>query len=221
LAPANQAHSIMLSQILLAEPDRIARKSIRKILLSVEGWNICAEVESGGEAIKSAERQNPSVAILDLESDEAFDAARQIRAVSEKIRVLLVCHDDQPEIYLPKSVRAGARGCVLFDDLEVELVPAIQTIQRGKVYVPPPLRTVRGWSAAQASRATKPDTLSDREIQVLRLVAQGYSSKQTAETLFISIKTVEAHRARIMRKLGFHSIVELVHYAIREKIVKA
>jgi two-component system, NarL family, response regulator NreC len=211
----------MLSQILLAEKDRAVRKNMRRILLSVDNWTICAEVESPGEAIQFAEKQSPGVAILDFESEEAFETTRQIHGLSAKTRVLLVCHDDQPEVYLPKSVRAGARGCVLFNDIDTELVPAVETIQRGKVYIPPPLRSVRGWAEAQAHRSSTADPLSAREIQVLRLVAQGYSSKQTAETLSISVKTVEAHRARIMRKLGMHSIVELVHYAIREKIVKA
>jgi DNA-binding NarL/FixJ family response regulator len=214
----------MLLQILVAHKDQATRTQIKHILDSVEGWQVCAEAGDAKEVVERVKKHKPDVAIVDVKPKhgDTLEMARQIRAVRMETEVVVLCDEPQPEQYLTKSLRAGALGCLLEKELTTELVPAISAVQCGKLYVSAKLRPPHVWSIAEPSieERSRSTPLSDREIQVLRLVAQGATSREAAQALSISVKTVEAHRARIMRKLGIHSIVELVHYAIREKIVK-
>jgi DNA-binding NarL/FixJ family response regulator len=212
----------MLLQILVAEEERSTRENVRNILQAVEGWAICAEVDNAKEAIESVRKHKPHVALLDLSrtNGDNLEVARHIRTLRPETEIIVVFHDEHPDI--DKSIRAGIFGCLFSKDMEMELVSAIDAVQHGKLYLPPTVRARTSWPIAEPNIVgeSAPDTpLTGREIQVLRLVAQGYSSKETAQFLSISVKTVESHRTRIMRKLGKHSVVELVHYAIRHKIV--
>jgi DNA-binding NarL/FixJ family response regulator len=216
----------MLLQILVAYKDQATRRHIRHILDAVDGWEVCAEVGYAHEVVDRVKKHKPDVAILDFKpkDGDALEVARQIRAVRIETEIVVLCRDPQPENYLNESIRAGALGCLLEKDLSTELVPAVTAVHCGKLYLPTTMRSVvRPWLTADAPAEEREKTahLSDREIQVVRLVTQGASTRDVAMELCISVKTVEAHRARIMRKLGIHSVVELVHYAIRKKIIDA
>jgi DNA-binding NarL/FixJ family response regulator len=214
----------MRLQILVAEKDKAVRKNIREILRPIQGWEVCAEAENSKQAVEGVRRHKPDIVILDLalSNGDTTDLARNICSLTPKTEVVVIMGQGQEaQLYIDKTIRAGAHAFLLPDDLGTELVPAIESIQHGNVYIPPKLRPVSDNPPRKEIHEERRNTipLTEREIQVLRLVAQGFSNKQTASELSISVKTVEAHRTRIMRKLGMHSVVELVHYAIREKIV--
>jgi DNA-binding NarL/FixJ family response regulator len=213
-------------QILVADKHKSYRKNICNILRSVKGWEICAEAATGEEAIESARQHRPDVAILDsnLPSIDALEVARQIRSIDAATEVLLLCQEAEGELYASKMALIGVRGCVLAEQAETQLVPAVDTLRRGKPYLSPSLKTYSHENENYAGTLRPPSKqmrLTKREIEVVRLVVEGYTNKQTAKTLEITIKTVESHRARIMRKLGLHSVVELVRYAIRDGIIGA
>jgi DNA-binding NarL/FixJ family response regulator len=213
-------------QILVADKHRSYRKNICAILRSVKGWEICVEAETGEEAIEGARKWRPDVAILDsdLPSIDALEVARQIRTIDVATEVLILCRAEERQLYASKMALIGVRGCLLPEQAESLLVPAVDALRRGKPYMSPSLTTF--WEQPDNDNSVVPFRLpsrrvklTKREIEVVRLVVEGCSNKETAKALNITVKTIESHRARIMRKLGLHSVVELVRYAIREGIV--
>ncbi len=206
--------------ILLADDHRMIREGLRALLEREADMKVVAEAADGQAAVEMARTHKPSVAVLDLAMPvlNGIDAARQIAAANARTKVIILSvHADRR--FVTESLRAGAAGYVLKDCAFDELAHAVRVAAAGQTYLSPAVaRTVVedyvGRSPRQRSSAFV--ALTDRERQVLQLIAEGRSAKHIATDLGVSIKTVETHRANIMKKLGKHSIAELTKYAIRE-----
>jgi len=168
-----------------------------------------------------AEKARPDVAILDISMPllNGINAARELKKTSANAKVILLTKHDEDH-YVIEALRAGVGGYVLKSQVANDLVHAIQEVCRGSVYLSPGIsRAVVG---AYLSETNVPaDPLSARERQVLQLVGEGKSTKEIARHLGVSVKTIESHRARVMRKLNIHETASLVRYAIRRGLIQA
>jgi len=209
-------------QILVADDHEVVRQGIRSLLEAHPDWNVCCEAVTGREAVAKATEDRPDVVILDVSMPEmnGLEAARQIRRAvpTAKILVLTVHEIDQ---LVQDFIDAGVHGFLLKADTGRMLVDAVKAVLRGERFFTPRLgETADGRTPARDS--TPPTKmLTRREREVLQLLAEGKSNKEIAVALRISVKTAETHRARLMAKLGVHSMAELVRYAIRNQIIDA
>ena len=206
-------------RILLGDDHLIFRQGV-KSLLEREGLQIVGETADGQEAIRRARELSPDVAVLDLGMPllNGLDAAREIVRVSPRTRpIILTMHSEDP--YVLEALRAGVKGYVLKTQPSADLVQAIQEVSRGRIYLSPGVsRTVV--EAYLGKTELPPDPLSSREREVLQLVAEGKTTKETARLLGVSVKTAENHRTRIMAKLDIHETAGLVRYAIRRGFIQ-
>jgi DNA-binding NarL/FixJ family response regulator len=209
----------MAIDILLADDHPILRQGL-KSLLQREGYAVVADCADGYEAVKLAEKLRPSIAVLDLSMPRlnGLDAAREIRNVSPRTKaILLTVHrEDQ---YVLTALRAGVKGYVLKMEAESALVKAIQEAQAGNVYLSPGIsRAVV--DACQTGEVPDTDPLTSRELQILRLIAEGNTTQKVAEQLKITVKTAESYRSALMEKLDIHETATLVRYAVRRGLIK-
>jgi len=213
-------------RILLADDHDVVRRGLRDQLSAHEGWEICGEAADGRQAVKLAMKLSPDVAVIDLSMPElnGLEATRQIRRESPKTEILIFTMHETEQL-IREVLSAGARGYVLKTDAGRHLTEAVEALSHRK-----PFFTAKVSEAlldAFLKSDSNPDeesvfrTLTDREREIVQMLAEGESNKQIASKLCISVKTVETHRATIMRKLDINSIVELVHYAIRNQLVEA
>lgn len=208
-------------KILLADDHAVLRAGLRKIIDAQSDMEVIGEAADGKEAIEQAENLLPDVVLLDLSMPGlgGLTALGVIRAKVPATKVLvLTMHDD--EAYLGQVLEAGASGYVVKKAADMELLAAIRAVKRGEVYVHSSLTRAlvegnlnrRGVEAKGWDRS---ENLSEREKQVLRFLARGYTNQQIAETLFLSVKTIETYRARLMEKLKLRTRAELVQFAIK------
>ena len=189
---------------------------------------VCAEAADGQQAVAQSAKTAPDIVLLDLKMPGVggFEALRLIKAQSPTVKVLVLSMYDD-ESYLRKVLEAGASGYVLKRAADVELLSAIRSVYEGGVYVDPSLSRlmVKGFLSAKPNGAKAADgkaeepALSERQRQVLRLLAYGYTSKQIAEEICLSVKTVEGYRARIMEKYGLRSRAALTRYAMEKGLL--
>jgi len=227
-APATSTPARNL-QILIADDHDLMRRGLRSLLLARPGWNICAEAKSGREAVAKAEQLKPDVAILDvcMPGLNGVEATRQIRKVSRNSEVLILSVHHSSHL-IRSTLEAGARGFLVKSDSDRSLVTAVESLANRKPFftsyatelllnyhAPEP-----STKSATATHSNPDATLTSRECEIVQLLAEGKSSKEVATTLNISTKTAETHRANIMRKLGFHSVGQLVRYAIRTQMIE-
>jgi DNA-binding NarL/FixJ family response regulator len=209
-------------RILIVDDHPVVRKGLRAMLEGRRGWRVCAEASNGREAIQKARATKPDVAVVDIGMPGlgGMEATRQIRKVSPETEVLILSAHGSEKL-ARELVDAGARGYLLKEDADEDLLAAVEALRRGKEFFSP---KVAEWVSrdrrAQLAKAPR-NALTPRQRETVQLLAEGKSNKEVAATLGISIKTVEAHRANIMMKLNLHSVTELVHYAIRNEIVHA
>jgi len=207
-------------RILLADDHAIVRDGLRS-LLSSDGLQVVAQATDGREAVRLAREHQPDLAILDVSMPilNGIDAAREIGSASPKTQaILLTVHSEDQ--YVMEAVRAGIRGYVLKTQVTEDLMRAIREVAGGALYLSPSvsetvLRALRAKSHASA------DPLTPREREVLRLIADGKTTKQVAQLLGVSAKTADAHRTRLMSKLDIHETASLVRYAIRRGLIEA
>jgi DNA-binding NarL/FixJ family response regulator len=207
-------------RILIADDHEVVRSGLRKILEAQPNWEVVAEAGDGKDAIHKAAETRPDVAVLDysLPLVNGIEATRQIRARLPKTEVLIFTMHDN-ETLIQELLKAGARGYLLKSDAKRHLIGAIESLASHK-----PFFTAKVSEALLDSFLARPSregsTLTNRERGVVQLIAEGHTNKQIANILNISLKTVETHRAAIMRKLNLSSSAALVRYAIRNRIVE-
>jgi DNA-binding NarL/FixJ family response regulator len=207
-------------RILLADDHKVLREGLRILLDRQPGMMVVGEAASGREAVEKAGQLMPDVVVMDLSMPElnGLQATALLRARHPAIKVVvLTAHED--ESYLAQLCKAGAAGFVLKRSAGDALVQAISMAARGQMYFEPALSAkalARLAAGPSANRQTANARLSDREREVLSLVAWGYSNKEAADQLKVSVKTVETYRIRIAEKLGLRSRTELVKYALRQ-----
>ena len=209
-------------QILLADDHELVRKGIRTLLETQSGWEVCGEASNGREAVKLAAHLNPQIAVLDLEMPElnGLEATRQIKKSLPEAEVLIYSMHESEQL-IREAIAAGARAYVLKSDAGQQLVHAVEALSRHKPFFTSKASEtllesfLKSWPEEAAA-----SVLTDREREIVQLLAEAKANKEVASALGISVKTVETHRSAIMRKLGVNSIVDLVHYAIRNNLVK-
>lgn len=210
-------------RVLVADDHTIVRQGLVGILKASDEVEVVAEAADGSEAVEKALKTKPDVAVLDVSMPRlsGIEAARRIHEALPGTRVLvLTMHDD--EEYILKMVRAGASGYLLKDGAASELLAGIRALKSGKTFFGP--HATRALAEAFArDRPAEPadpyERLTDREREVFQLVVEGKTNPEIGKTLFISAKTVDNHRTRLMEKLGLHSTAELVRYAARHKLL--
>jgi two-component system, NarL family, response regulator NreC len=210
----------MALRILLADDHAVVREGLR-VLLEREGFLFSGEASDGREAIALCDKNKPDVAVLDLAMPllNGIDAAREIIKTNSKIKVILLTMHTEDHLVL-ESLRAGVTGYVLKTRASNELVQAIRAVSRGEMFLTQSIsRTIV--QAFLNNNETADRFLSDRERQVLQLVAEGKTTKELATILGISAKTAESHRSNIMEKLDIHDVAGLVRYAIRTGIIQS
>jgi DNA-binding NarL/FixJ family response regulator len=207
-------------RILIADAHEVVRTGLQRIVQSQAAWEVVAVASNGKEAVQQALLTKPDVAVIgySLPLLNGIEVTRQIRAGLPETEVLIfTVHED--EAVISQLLKAGARGYLLKSDTNSELIAAIEALATHQ-----PFFTAKVSEALLRSFAARTHQqelpLSPRERQIVQLIAEGYSSKAIAKLLSISLKTVEAHRAAVMRKLDLSSSAALVRYAIRHKIVE-
>lgn len=223
VAPGAQQTNV---RILIADDHEVVRQGLRALLASEEGFTVCGEAKTGRDAVRKTRNLKPDIVVLDVSMPElnGIDAARQIRGASPRSEVLILTMHDRDDL-LRTALQHGARGYVLKTDAVSELVAAIHAISRGKLFLSSGVAgsvvdTYLG-SGEQSAGTFARGRLTARERELVQLLAEGMSNKEAASTLHIAVKTVETHRTNILKKLGFHSVAELVRYAVRNRIIEA
>jgi DNA-binding NarL/FixJ family response regulator len=198
------------------------RHGLRSLLATHQGIQVVGEAENGRDAVRLTKELEPDVVIMDVAMPElnGIEATHQITSTSAKVRVItLSMHFDRQLV--SKMLEAGASGYLLKDCAAEELVEAIRTVFRGGTYLGRKIEPIVIKDYVERLKSPDPgktSTLTSREREVLQLIAEGRSTREIAQRLFVSAKTVETHRRNIMQKLGVNSIAELTKYAIREGI---
>jgi DNA-binding NarL/FixJ family response regulator len=215
----------MVTRILLADDHAMVRRGLRHVLDAEPDLRVIAEAGDGRAAIEQALEQRPDLAILDIAMPRmtGLQAARELVSMLPELRLLILSMHDNEE-YFFEALSAGASGYVLKSAADRDLVEACRAAMRGEPFVyPGAVRAlIREFLEGARRGETEPrDTLTPRESQVVKLIAEGRSSREIAAELVISEKTVERHRANILEKLGMHDRVELTRYAIRRGLVEA
>ncbi len=190
-------------------------------LLEGDEFKVVGEAENGHDAIRAVRTMTPDLAILDFSMPllNGIDAARDIQRRSPKTHVVLLTMYDDDACVL-EALRAGVRGYVLKSQATADLVAALREVIKGSVYLSPCISdTVVNLYVSRSDADA--DALSERERQVLQLIAEGHTTKSIASMLFVSVKTAESHRTHIMQRLDIHNIASLVRYAIRRGMIKA
>jgi len=208
-------------RILIADDHAVVRSSLRTILDAQSNLEVVAEAADGKEAVLKAIETKPDVAVLDysLPLVNGIEATRQIRTRLPRTEVLIFTMHDNEKV-IEELVKAGARGYLLKSDARRDLMAAVEALANHRPYFTAKVSEALLKSFITESNRTG-STLTNREREVVQLVAEGHTNKSVANLLSISMKTVETHRATVMRKLGLSSPASLVRYAIRNKIVEA
>jgi DNA-binding NarL/FixJ family response regulator len=213
-------------RILVVDDHDFIRRGIRSLVESHPAWKVCGEASSGDEAVANAKKLNPDIVIMDISMPglNGLEAAGQIRNSSPRTEILIlsVHHSDQ---LIQEVVKAGIRAYVLKSDAEHDLELAVEALAKHKPFFTARatnvifkyMRRSKTWN----STTPREGLLSTREREILVLVAEGKISDKIAEELGIVRKTVEAHRANLMRKLGLNGLTDLVRYALRNGIIEA
>jgi len=212
-------------RILIADDHEIIRQTLRYLLERRSDWEICGETSTGRDAVRLATQRKPDIALLDLSMPDldGVGATLQIRQSSPKTKILIFSMHDSEDL-ARQVLAAGAHGYVVKSDATPHIEAAIDALVQGKSYFTPAITetlmkimTRRGDAPAPPSEIS----LTPRERDVLRLLAEGGSNKDIARHLDLSVATVQSHRATIMRKLDLNSLAALVRYAVRHKIIDA
>ena len=208
-------------RVLIADDHGIVRSGLRMLIERQGDMSVVGEADDGVHALELAQAERPDVAVLDVSMPRmtGLQAAREIRAHSPDTRVLLLSMHDE-ERYFFEGLEAGAAGYVLKRAADTDLIDALRTVAAGRTFLSGDAQQLlmREW---QEGRAEPDDPLTPRELEVVKLIAEAYTNRQIAETLRLSEKTVESHRANVLSKLGMRDRVELVRYAIRRGLVEA
>ncbi len=211
-------------KLLVADDHKIFRQGIKKLLEEEPDLQVVGEAADGREAVKKATELKPDVILMDIAMANlnGLEATKQIKKVLPDVKVIMLTMHKNEE-YVLQSFQAGASGYILKEGAVEELVSAIRSIHQDKSVLSPSISKTLIDAYLRKMETGKTETpfdlLTDREREVLQLIAEGYTNREVAKSLFISVKTVEAHRAHIMQKLNIHEIAKLVKYAIQKGLV--
>ncbi len=207
--------------ILLADDHHLVRAGIRALINTLSGIKVVGEASTGQQTLKLIEEMQPDIVLLDISMPDisGLEVIGEAQRFQDVKIIVLSMHSS--EEYVLQTLQAGARGYLLKDTSITELELAIKAVNSGQSYLSPAVsRQVIGDYVQRTKSETKPtEKLTPRQRQILRLIAQGYTTKQISEQLNISIKTTETHRAQLMTQLGIHDVTGLVRYAIKSGLI--
>ena len=203
-------------KIVIADDHAIVAGGLRQLLEGEDGFEVVAEAEDVESARRYLRGHHPDVLVLDLNmpGEPSIEAIPKLRAEFPDTQIVVLTMQNEPA-YARSALSAGVLGYVLKESADAELVEAIRSAVAGEQYLNPRL----GAKVAAEPPPGPPDGLSDRELEILRLIALGFTNSHVAEELFLSVRTVETHRAHIQQKLGLSDRAELVRYALDRKLV--
>jgi DNA-binding NarL/FixJ family response regulator len=216
------------TKIFLADDHAILREGLRYILGSVTGYEVVGESGDGREALAMIEKLKPDIAIIDISMPgmTGVEIARQVKKYTRTVRIIILSRHDNEE-YVNELLKLGVNGYVLKDNAGDDLLRAVAEVSNGNIYLSPRItrKIVTDYLSPGVREASgRPDsqftTLSTREREILKLIAEGRSNAEIASTLWISDKTVKVHRSNIMKKLDIHKVADLVKYAVKSGLVE-
>jgi DNA-binding NarL/FixJ family response regulator len=213
-------------RILLADDHEIIRQGVRGIIEKQPGWTVCGEASTGREAVALVEKLQPDIVVMDMTMPElnGLEATRQIKRRWPEVEVLIFTGIETEDL-IHQVFEAGARSYIVKTDAQKVLVTALQSLAQHKPFFTSYVGEVifAKYLNGKAASETKPESnkLTEREREIIQLLAEGKSNKEVATMLGISVKTAETHRAAIMRKLDLPTFSDLVRYAIRNQIIRA
>lgn len=217
----------MKLRILIADDHEVVRRGLAALLQAHEGWEVCGEARDGREAVEMSKQLKPDVVILDvgMPNLNGLAATRQLAQQNPRQKIIVLTITDSDQV-IREALDAGARGFVLKSDAARDLVSAVEALQRNRMFFTPRVNDMvlagfldKGYVPSNNELPHLPK-LTPREREVIQLLAEGKSSKEVACLLNLSTKTAETHRSNIMRKLDFHSIRDLVVYAVKNDIIQ-
>ncbi len=210
-------------RVLVADDHAIVREGIRALLAAAEDIDVVGEAADGLAAVEACRRLRPDLVLMDIAMPGlgGLEATLELRKELPEVKILVLTQYEDRE-YVRRFLKLGVSGYVLKKAAASELVAAIRAAARGGLVLDPEVaRELVGPPAAQPDAAVAPyDTLTDREKQVLKLIAEGHSNKEVAELLEISVKTAMSHRERLMEKLDLHNRTDLIRFALRKGIIR-
>ncbi len=214
-----------MTRILLADDHGIVRQGLRAVLARETSLEVIGESSDGREAVRLAEALQPNVVIMDISMPQlnGIEAAKQIVKASPRTHIIILSmHSD--ETYLIRALQAGVKGYLLKESAEEDLIRAVRMVAQGKTFFSPAVTNalLADYMRDMQQRNLRDsyDLLTEREREVLQLLAEGKSNKEAATVLDVSTNTVETHRTNLMQKLGLHNTAEIVLYAVRKKIIQ-
>ena len=213
----------LVTRILIADDHPIVRSGLKKVIDAQADMEVVAEAEDGAEAVKKALKEEIHLAILDVSMPKTtgIQAADELHKRKPELKVLMLSMYDS-EQFLFESLKAGASGYVLKSNADQDIVEAVRRTMRGQSFLYPSAISTLVKDFVERGRPEEEqfDILTPRELQVLKLIAEAYTSKEIAQELVISVKTVERHCQNILDKLGMSDRVELTRYAIRRGLIQ-
>jgi DNA-binding NarL/FixJ family response regulator len=213
----------LVTRILIADDHAIVRSGLKKVLDAKPDLEVVAEAEDGADAVEKALKEDVHLAILDVSMPRmtGIQAAAELHKRKPELKTLMLSMHDS-EQFLFEALKAGASGYVLKSGADTDIVDAVRAAMRGDSYLYPSAVTglVRDYVERGDRDEEDFDVLTPRELEVLKLIAEAYTSQQIADALFISIKTVDRHRQNILEKLGMRDRVELTRYAIKRGLIQ-
>jgi two-component system, NarL family, response regulator NreC len=208
-------------QVLICDDHALVRSGLRRLLESEAIFHVAGEAADAEEGVAAVADLQPDVLLLDvvMPGRSGIEALPDLRAASPQTRILVLSMQDDPS-YVRQAFAAGADGYLVKEAADADLVQAIQDVARGHQYVHPSVGARMAALEAEAHQRAETDPLSEREHEVLRLLALGHTNQEIAKLLFISVRTAESHRARIMQKLRLSSRAELVRFALASGVLE-
>ena len=213
-------------RILIADDHELVRRGVRTLLEAEPGWKVVAEASDGQEAFEKAKETKPEIVVLDIGMPRlsGLETARRLKSTFPQIKVLMLTVHDSERLAL-EVLNAGARGYVTKSDTARDLVIAIEALRKDRTFFTSSvdriiLNTFLDGRPYERSKEMQVEQLTSRQREIVQLLAEGKTSKDVSALLNLSVKTVETHRANIMKRLSCHSVSELVRYAVRNNIVQ-
>ena len=213
-------------RILIADDHELIRRGVRTLLEAEPGWKVVAEASDGQEALEKAKETKPEIVVLDIGMPRlsGLEAARRLKRTLPRIKVLMLTMHDSERLAW-EVLNAGALGYVTKSDTARDLIIAIEALRRDKTFFTPKvdriiLDSFLDGGSSKRAKEMQGEQLTSRQREIVQLLAEGKTSKEVSALLNLSVKTVETHRANIMRRLSCHSVSDLVRYAVRNNIVQ-
>ncbi|MDQ8179466.1 response regulator transcription factor [Pelagicoccus sp. SDUM812005] len=209
----------MSIRVFIVDDHPLVRQGLTQIINGQEDFEVCGEAEDSSSAMRGIENTSPDAVIVDisLQGNNGLELIKNLKAIHEKLPILVFSMHDE-SIYAQRALRAGAKAYVMKKESSEKIIEAIRKILKGEIYVSPRVadqvlhQIVNGPSNSSASPV---DRLTDRELEVVQLIGRGLSTREIAESLHLSVKTIESHRAHVKEKLNLRNATELVQFSVQ------